>query len=220
MDVYLQQLAKLELLFSDVQAGGGAESQQLERRMQLAEEMLRTILGEALSLQGTIRSLLWMGPSVLYFYCTFLLSDWFLFSLSLSFFLASDRSLESRMARMKGQGSNSQSCLGEIKATVERLRSLGSQYERQVQETQQLLERARLDMDRSGATLRQVVRAFSCDALLVWPGLKKNPQKEQEFNVFQLLHLFCECRRYSGDPFCRAGIWRGAGRGLWGAGEI
>lgn len=53
IDLYVQQLAELELLFSEVQAGGGAESQELEERMQLAEEMLRTILGEALSLQGT-----------------------------------------------------------------------------------------------------------------------------------------------------------------------
>ncbi|NWR58462.1 LAMC2 protein, partial [Bucorvus abyssinicus] len=57
VDLYLQQLAKLELLFSEAQAGGGAESQELERRMQLAEEMLRTILGEALSLQASDRSL-------------------------------------------------------------------------------------------------------------------------------------------------------------------
>uniref|UniRef100_A0A8C3J4T2 Laminin subunit gamma 2 n=1 Tax=Calidris pygmaea TaxID=425635 RepID=A0A8C3J4T2_9CHAR len=118
VDLYLQQLVELELLFSEVQAGGGAESQELEGRMQLAEEMLRAILGEAISLQ------------------------------------ASDRSLESRVARMKGQVSNSQSHLDEIKATVERLRSLGSQYERQVQDTRQLLERARLDLDRSAVLLR------------------------------------------------------------------
>ncbi|NXI41329.1 LAMC2 protein, partial [Galbula dea] len=120
MDLYLQQLAELELLFSEVKAGGGTESQELEGRMQLAEEMLRTILGEALSLQ------------------------------------ASDRSLESHVARMKGQVSSSQSHLDEIKVTVARLRSLGSQYERQVQETRRLLERARLDLDRSGAALRRV----------------------------------------------------------------
>ncbi|NXN75765.1 LAMC2 protein, partial [Himantopus himantopus] len=120
VDLYLQQLVELELLFSEVQAGGGAESQELERRMQLAEEMLRGILGEALSLQ------------------------------------ASDRSLESRVASMKGQVSSSQSHLDEIKATVERLRSLGSQYEKQVQDTRRLLERARLDLDRSGAALRRV----------------------------------------------------------------
>ncbi|NWH62338.1 LAMC2 protein, partial [Geococcyx californianus] len=120
VNLYLQQLAELELLFSEVQAGGGAGSQDLEGRMQMAEEMLRAILGEALSLQ------------------------------------ASDRSLESRVVRLKGQGSSSQSHLDEIKATVERLRSLGSQYERQVQDTRQLLVRARLDLDRSGAALRQV----------------------------------------------------------------
>ncbi|NXF46855.1 LAMC2 protein, partial [Oceanites oceanicus] len=125
VDLYLQQLAELDLLFSEVQAGGGAESQELERRMQLTEEMLRTILGEALSLQ------------------------------------ASDRSLESRVARMKGQGSSSQSRLDEIKATVARLRSLGSQYERQVQDTRRLLESARLDLDRNGATLRQVTTPAS-----------------------------------------------------------
>lgn len=58
MDLYLQQLAELELMFSEVQAGSGAGSQELEGRMQLAEEMLRTILGEALSLQGTTHSVL------------------------------------------------------------------------------------------------------------------------------------------------------------------
>ncbi|NXT01000.1 LAMC2 protein, partial [Jacana jacana] len=120
VDLYLQQLVELERLFSEVQAGGGTKSQELEKRMQLAEEMLRAILEEALSLQD------------------------------------SDRSLESRVARMKGQVSNSQSHLDEIKATVERLRSLGSQYERQVQNTRQLLERARLDLDRSTVALRQV----------------------------------------------------------------
>uniref|UniRef100_A0A672UV93 Laminin subunit gamma 2 n=1 Tax=Strigops habroptila TaxID=2489341 RepID=A0A672UV93_STRHB len=127
MDLYLQQLAELELLFSEVQAGGGTESHELEGRMQLAEEMLRNILAEALTLQ------------------------------------ASDRSLESRVVRMKGQGSSSQNRLDEIKATVERLRSLGSQYERQVQDTRQLLERARLGLDRSAAALRQVVRASLCN---------------------------------------------------------
>ncbi|XP_054689415.1 laminin subunit gamma-2 [Grus americana] len=120
VDLYLQQLVELELLFSEVRAGGGSGSQELERRMQLAEEMLRTILGEALSLQ------------------------------------ASDRSLESRVARMKGQGSSSQSRLDEINATVARLRALGSQYERQVQDIRRLLERARLDLDRSGVALSRV----------------------------------------------------------------
>ncbi|NXG78682.1 LAMC2 protein, partial [Baryphthengus martii] len=120
VDLYLQQLAELELLFSEVQAGGGAESQDLEVRIQHAKEMLQTILGEALTLQ------------------------------------ASDKSLEGRLARMKGQQSSSRSRLDEIKATVGRLRSLGSQYERQVQETRRLLERARLDLNKSGAALHRV----------------------------------------------------------------
>lgn len=107
-----------------------------------------------------------MGPSVPY-QGRVLLSNELLFSLLLSFSPASDRSLESRLARMKGQGSSSQRRLDEIKATVERLRSLGSQYERQVQDTWQLLERARLDLDHSGAALRRVVRASLCNAVLV-----------------------------------------------------
>lgn len=172
VDLYLQQLAELELLFSEVQAGGGAETQELEGRMQLAEEMLRTILGEALSLQGTTSPLPLDGAICAvsgegFAACAFLLSDEFLFSLPLSFPPASDRSLESRVARMNRQGSSSQSRLDEIKATVERLRSLGSQYERQVQDTRRLLERARLDLDRSGAALHRVVRASLCDTLLV-----------------------------------------------------
>ncbi|NXU56881.1 LAMC2 protein, partial [Turnix velox] len=120
MDLYLQQLVELELLFSEVQAGSGAGSQELERRMQLAEEMLRAILGEGLSLQ------------------------------------ASDRSLESHVARLKAQVSSSQSHLDEVKETVARLKSLGSQYERQVQDIRQLLERARLDLNLRGAALHRV----------------------------------------------------------------
>uniref|UniRef100_A0A8B9VS96 Laminin subunit gamma 2 n=1 Tax=Anas zonorhyncha TaxID=75864 RepID=A0A8B9VS96_9AVES len=131
VDLYLQQLQELELLFSGAQAGGGVMGKELERKMQLAEETLQAILGEALSLQ------------------------------------ASDRSLESRVTRMKGQGSSCQSQLDDTKATVERLRSLSRQYERQVEDTRQLLERARLDLDRSGATLGRVVRAPWCDTLLV-----------------------------------------------------
>ena len=172
VDLYLRQLAELELLFSEVQASGGAESQGLEGRMQLAEEMLRSILREALSLQGTICPLPSDGAICAlsgksFAACVFLLSNEFLFSLPLSFSPASDRSLESRVGRMKGQGSRFQSRLDEIKATMERLRSLGSQYETQVQDTRQLLERARLDLDRSTAALRRVVRASMCNVLLV-----------------------------------------------------
>uniref|UniRef100_A0A8C3QVJ1 Laminin subunit gamma 2 n=1 Tax=Cyanoderma ruficeps TaxID=181631 RepID=A0A8C3QVJ1_9PASS len=154
VELYLQQLAELELLLSEVRAGGGTESQELEKRMLVAEEMLRTILREALT---------------------------------------SDRSLEGRVARMKGQGSSSQSRLDEIKATVGRLRSLGSQYERQVQETRQLLERARLDLDRSGAALRRVVRA-SHGSIPIGETLDRHPP-----TLFPLL------------PLIPGGHWRDAG---------
>nr|XP_009670977.1 PREDICTED: laminin subunit gamma-2 [Struthio camelus australis] len=125
VDLYLQQLQELELLFSEVQAGSGVGSEDLEGKMQLAEETLRAILREALSLQ------------------------------------ASDKSLESRVSRMKGQESSYQSRLDDIRATVERLRFLGSRYEKQVQDIQRLLERARVDLDRSGATLSRVTIPIS-----------------------------------------------------------
>lgn len=57
VDLYLQQLQELELLFSGAQAGGGVMGKELERKMQLAEETLQAILGEALSLQGTTQGL-------------------------------------------------------------------------------------------------------------------------------------------------------------------
>ncbi|NXC41082.1 LAMC2 protein, partial [Penelope pileata] len=120
MDLYLQQLQELELLSSEVQAGGKAVGKELEGKMQLAEETLQAILREALTLQ------------------------------------ASDRSLESRVATMKGQGTSCQSRMDDIEATVGRLLSLGRQYERQVQDVRQLLQTARLDLDRSGATLGRV----------------------------------------------------------------
>lgn len=105
-----------------------------------------------------------------WFCCPCLFALHFSHCLPLSLFPASDRSLESRVTRMKGQGSSCQSQLDDTKATVERLRSLSRQYERQVQDTRQLLERARLDLDRSGSTLGRVVRAPLCDTLLVQPS--------------------------------------------------
>lgn len=114
---------------------------------------------------------------------------------------------------MKGQESSSQSRLDETKATVQRLRSLGSQYERQVQETRQLLERATLDLDHSGATVRRVVRTSSCDTLLV--QLRAGKKINRESKDLKNYMLFCECR-CSGGPFLGVGTSRGAGRGLWG----
>lgn len=151
-----------------------------------------------------------MEPSGLYQggFCCLGFRSRFLFSLSLSFSPASDRSLEARVARMKGQGSSSQSRLDEIKATVERLRSLGIQYERQVQETRQLLERARLDLDRSGAALLRVVRAARVAHSWFSSGLGKNQQRKQGFKDLEV--LFCEC---SGGPFF--GV-----RGLSGSGGL
>lgn len=66
------------------------------------------------------------------------------------------------MTRLKGQGSTCQSGLDDAKAAVERLMSLGRQYERQVQDTRRLLETARLDLSRSGASLSRAVRECVC----------------------------------------------------------
>uniref|UniRef100_A0A8D2N772 Laminin subunit gamma 2 n=1 Tax=Zonotrichia albicollis TaxID=44394 RepID=A0A8D2N772_ZONAL len=170
VELYLQQLAQLELLLSEVRAGGGT-NQELEGRMLVAEEMLRTILRETLT---------------------------------------SDRSLEGRVVRMKGQGSSSQSRLDEVKATVESLRSLGRQYERQVQETRQLLERARLDLDRSGAALLRVVRASRVTRSWFSSGREKNLQRKQGFKELQM--LFCLFPPF--PPFA-SGSWWALGR-CWG----
>uniref|UniRef100_A0A8D0GBE9 Laminin subunit gamma 2 n=1 Tax=Sphenodon punctatus TaxID=8508 RepID=A0A8D0GBE9_SPHPU len=62
---------------------------------------------------------------------------------------ASDRSLESRLSKVKGQESNYQNRLDEIKATVERLQALVGRYQNQVQDTRRLIERARLDLEQS-----------------------------------------------------------------------
>lgn len=75
---------------------------------------------------------------------------------------ASDRSLESRVTRLKGQGSTCQSRLDDAKAAVERLMSLGRQYERQAQDARRLLETARLDLSNSGASLSRAVRECVC----------------------------------------------------------
>uniref|UniRef100_A0A8C3P7R2 Laminin subunit gamma 2 n=1 Tax=Chrysemys picta bellii TaxID=8478 RepID=A0A8C3P7R2_CHRPI len=122
VDQYLQQLQQLEVLVSRLQLGSGqGANEELERKMQQAEETLREILREALSLQ------------------------------------ASDKSLESRMSKMKGQESSYQSRLADIRVTVQRLQALGRQYQAQVQDIRRLIERARLDLGQSKVTLSGLV---------------------------------------------------------------
>lgn len=100
---------------------------------------------------------------------------------------------------MKGQGSSCQSQLDDTKATVERLRSLSRQYERQVEDTRQLLERARLDLDRSGATLGRVVRAPWCDTLLVQTSHQvKKSMERARIRCVTVMVDFCEQRRNRG----------------------
>ncbi|NXD24175.1 LAMC2 protein, partial [Spelaeornis formosus] len=57
VELYRQQLAELELLLSELRAGSGTESKEMEERMLVAEEMLQTILRESLSLQASSKSL-------------------------------------------------------------------------------------------------------------------------------------------------------------------
>lgn len=70
---------------------------------------------------------------------------------------ASDKSLESRVSRMKGHESSYQSRLAEVRATVERLQALGRQYQAQVQDMRRLIERARLDLQQSQETLSGLI---------------------------------------------------------------
>uniref|UniRef100_A0A8C4YCL3 Laminin subunit gamma 2 n=1 Tax=Gopherus evgoodei TaxID=1825980 RepID=A0A8C4YCL3_9SAUR len=122
VDQYLQQLQHLEVLVSRLQLGSGAgANEELEGKMQQAEETLREILRETLSLQ------------------------------------ASDKSLESRMSKMKGQESSYQSRLADIRVMVQRLQVLGHQYQAQVQDIRRLIEKAHLDLGQSKVTLSGLV---------------------------------------------------------------
>uniref|UniRef100_A0A8C2UE08 Laminin subunit gamma 2 n=1 Tax=Coturnix japonica TaxID=93934 RepID=A0A8C2UE08_COTJA len=131
VDLYLQQLQEMELLSSEVKNGGGAVGQELERKMQLAEETLQAILREALSLFAV--------SAVLRSTC--------------------------------------QSRLDDAKAAVERLMSLGRQYERQAQDVRRLLETARLDLSRSGASLSRAVRQCVCMHHATNPELRESMEK-------------------------------------------
>ncbi|XP_062973267.1 laminin subunit gamma-2 [Elgaria multicarinata webbii] len=66
---------------------------------------------------------------------------------------ASDRSLGSRLSKMKAQEFSYQSRLDEINETTNRLQSLGTQYQTQVQDARRLVERARLDLEQSKAKM-------------------------------------------------------------------
>uniref|UniRef100_A0A452J151 Uncharacterized protein n=1 Tax=Gopherus agassizii TaxID=38772 RepID=A0A452J151_9SAUR len=130
VDQYLQQLQHLEVLVSRLQLGSGAEAnEELEGKMQQAEETLREILRETLT---------------------------------------SDKSLESRMSKMKGQESSYQSRLADIRVMVQRLQVLGHQYQAQVQDIRRLIEKAHLDLGQSKVTLSGLVSSpqdFSAQAL-------------------------------------------------------
>ncbi|XP_053103696.1 laminin subunit gamma-2 [Hemicordylus capensis] len=62
---------------------------------------------------------------------------------------ASDKSLMSRLSKMKGQEFMYQDRLDEINEIVNRLQSLGSRYQTEVRDARRLVERARLDLEQS-----------------------------------------------------------------------
>ncbi|XP_015269569.1 PREDICTED: laminin subunit gamma-2-like, partial [Gekko japonicus] len=70
---------------------------------------------------------------------------------------ATDRSLEGRLSKMKGQEFTYRSQLDEINDTANRLQSLGNQYQKQVQDTRSLIQGARLGLEQSKAKLGGVV---------------------------------------------------------------
>ncbi|XP_061490051.1 laminin subunit gamma-2 isoform X2 [Rhineura floridana] len=69
----------------------------------------------------------------------------------------SDRSLGIRLSKMKAQEFTYQSRLDEINETANRLQSLGSQYQSQVQDARRLVARARLDLEQSKAKMGGMV---------------------------------------------------------------
>ncbi|XP_077188729.1 laminin subunit gamma-2 isoform X2 [Paroedura picta] len=70
---------------------------------------------------------------------------------------ATDRSLGSRLSKVKGQEFTYRSQLDEIKDTANRLQSLGNQYQKQVQDSRKLIQGARSDLEQSKAKLGGVV---------------------------------------------------------------
>ncbi|XP_025061969.1 laminin subunit gamma-2 isoform X2 [Alligator sinensis] len=69
---------------------------------------------------------------------------------------ASDKSLEGQVSKMKGQEAGYQRRLDDIKVTLERMKVLGSQYQRQVRDIQRLLERAQVTLEQTKVTLSGV----------------------------------------------------------------
>ncbi|XP_066480634.1 laminin subunit gamma-2 [Tiliqua scincoides] len=66
---------------------------------------------------------------------------------------ASDRSLGTRLSKIKSQEFTYRTRLEEINEMANRLQSLGSQYRSQVQDARRLIERARLDLEQSKAKI-------------------------------------------------------------------
>nr|XP_034979554.1 laminin subunit gamma-2 [Zootoca vivipara] len=70
---------------------------------------------------------------------------------------ASDRSLGSRLSKMKVQESTYRTRLEEITETANRLQSLGSQYQSQAENARKLVVRARLDLEQSKAKMGSMI---------------------------------------------------------------
>lgn len=79
---------------------------------------------------------------------------------------ATDRTLEGRVSKMKGQEFTYRSQLDEINDTANRLQSLGNQYQKQVQDTRRLIQGARLDLEQSRGKLGGVASILPCGCSL------------------------------------------------------
>ena len=67
------------------------------------------------------------------------------------------RSLNLQLAKARSQENSYQTRLDDLKMTVERLRTLGSQHQDRVQDTRRLITQMRLSLEESEAALRNTV---------------------------------------------------------------
>uniref|UniRef100_A0A670HMV2 Laminin subunit gamma 2 n=1 Tax=Podarcis muralis TaxID=64176 RepID=A0A670HMV2_PODMU len=92
---------------------------------------------------------------------------------------ASDRSLGSRLSKMKVQESTYRTRLEEITETANRLQSLGGRYQSQAENARKLVARARLDLEQSKAKMGSV--ASICvlkNCLVYYYHLPESPEAE------------------------------------------
>ncbi|XP_069497508.1 laminin subunit gamma-2 [Ambystoma mexicanum] len=93
---------------------------------------------------------------------------------------ASDRSLQSRMSKVKAEQAGTQQKMAQVQGKADGMQTLAGQYQGQMQETRRLIEKARLELEGSKVTLKEMNIPSSGSSALAQEALELANRHTQE----------------------------------------